>query len=212
MTIKLITVVLIYKIIKIGPFTASVSTFIIPFWFFMGDVITEVYGYKITKKIIFIALTCQFVFAFSCYGFVQLNSPADWSFGNSYSQIFGKLPRVALASFLAIVTGALINSYLLAKWKLFFKGKYFWLRCLGSTAIGEFIFTMIAYLTEFWGVTTLGVLFHLIIVSFTVKLLFSPILVYPASLFALWLKKSEGIPTDNFETPLSLTQPAFNRI
>ncbi len=193
MTIKLMTVVMIYKVISLGPFVATASTLIIPFWFFLGDVITEVYGYKKTRQIIWVALGCQFLFALVCSGFVQLSSPPDWIYQEEYLHLFSKLPRVALASFLAIIIGVFLNSYLLAKWKIFFKGKNFWLRCLGATAIGELFFTVIAYLTEFWGVIAFADIFHLIMVSFGVKMLFSPILIIPTSLMTAWLKKAEDI-------------------
>src|SRR5438552_2766771 len=79
MTIKLTTVVLIYKIITIGPFSASASTLVIPFWFVMGDVITEVYGYKVARHMIWMAIICQFIFAFACAGLIALHAPIGWS-------------------------------------------------------------------------------------------------------------------------------------
>jgi len=199
MTIKLITLVLIYKILTIGPLYASASTLIIPFWFFLGDVITEVYGYQVTRRLIWIALICQFVFAFISAGFVGLPSPTAWPQQEAYSQVLGKLPRVAIASFLAIVIGAFLNAYILTKWKILLRGKYFWLRCLGATAIGELIFTIVAFITEFWGVTSNSNLIHLMAISYSVKLLAGPILIIPVSFVAAWLKKSEGIDVYEYD-------------
>jgi len=206
MTLKLTTVMLIYKIIMIGPFPATASTVIIPFWFFLGDIITEVYGYKIIRQLIWFALICQFIFAFVCAGFVMLQSPPHWLYQDAYIQILGKLPRVAMASFLAITIGAFLNAYAISKWKIFLSGKYFWLRCLGATIIGEFVFTIIAYTTEFIGVTSTNNLIHLILVSFSIKLLAEPILILPASLLVGWIKKSERIDIYDYNTkfnPLS---------
>jgi uncharacterized integral membrane protein (TIGR00697 family) len=159
MTIKLITVVLIYKIITIGPFSASASTLVIPIWFVMGDIIAEVYGYKIARRIIFIAIICQFIFAFVCGGLISLHAPFGWAHQQAYDQVLGKLPRVAFASFLAIMTGAIINVYAISKWKILLRGKYFWLRSLGASVIGELVFTVIAYSTEFFDVVPLPELF-----------------------------------------------------
>lgn len=198
MTLKLVTVVLIYKIVSVGSFTATASTLIIPFWFFLGDIITEVYGYQVTKRLIWIALICQFIFAFICGGFVNLPSPPNWPNQAAYIQVLGKLPRVAIASFLAIIFGAFLNAYAITKWKILLRGKYFWLRCLGATAVGELVFTFVALVTEFWGVTSTSSILHLLAVSYGTKLLADPILIFPSSLLAAWLKKSEGIDTFDY--------------
>lgn len=203
MTIKLITIILIYKIIAIGPLSASASTLIIPFWFFLSDIITEVYGYDISKQIIWTAIICQFIFAFICAGLISLHSPPLWPYQSAYDQVAGKLPRVALASFFAITIAAFINAYILTKWKILLRGKYFWLRSLGATAIGELIFTVIAYLTEFLGTTSLSTLSQLMAISYSIKLLASPILVIPSALIATWIKKVEGFEIHNDSINLS---------
>lgn len=185
MTIKLTTIVLIYKIITIGPFSASASTLVMPLWFVVGDVIAEVYGYKVARQIIWMAILCQFVFAFACTGLIAFQSPSGWLHQEAYDQVLGKLPRVALASFLAILCGAFINAYAISKWKILLRGKYFWLRSLGASAVGELIFTIVAYLTEFLGVVPLANLLHLMIISYVIKLIFNPILVIPSLLLTI---------------------------
>src|SRR5689334_13532676 len=87
-TVKLITLVLIYKIITIGPFSASASTLIMPFWFVMGDIIAEAYGYKIARHMIWMALTCQFLFALTCAGLTAIDAPVGWGSYDAYQQIF----------------------------------------------------------------------------------------------------------------------------
>lgn len=193
MTIKLMTAVLIYKIISIGPFSASASTIIMPLWFVTGDIIAEVYGYKIARQMIWIAIFCQFLFAFFCAGLVSFQAPAGWPHQEAYNQVLGNLPRVALASFLAILGGAFVNAYAVSKWKILLYGKYFWLRSLGASATGELIFTVIAYLTEFSGVVPFPHLLHLMIVSYIVKLALNPILAVPSSFAVFLLKKLEKI-------------------
>jgi uncharacterized integral membrane protein (TIGR00697 family) len=200
MTIKLTTVVLIYKIITIGPFSASASTLIMPFWFVMGDVIAEVYGYKVARHVIWMALICQFIFAFACATLITLHAPSGWSHQEAYNQVLGKLPRVALASFLAIVSGAFINAYAISKWKILLRGKYFWLRSLVASSVGELVFTVVAYLTEFLGVTPLPDLLHLMIISYAIKLLLNPILVIPSSIAAFILKRLDNVDAYDFST------------
>lgn len=193
MTIKLSTVVLIYKIITIGSFTASASTLVIPFWFLTGDIIAEVYGYKIAKNTIWFALICQFIFSFICSGLINFSSPLFFQEQHAYAQVLGKLPRVATASFFAIVIGALANAYFILRWKILLKGKYFWLRSLGASSIGEFIFTFIAYITEFIDVIPFKDIMHLMMVSYVIKILLNPILIIPSSFIANMLKYLEGV-------------------
>lgn len=198
MTLKLITVVLIYKIISIGPFSASASTLVMPLWFVMGDVIAEVYGYKVARQIIWLAIFCQFVFVFVCSALISCESPLGWMHQEAYLQVFGKLPRVALASFLAIVTGAFINAYAISKWKILLHGKYFWLRSLGASAIGELVFTIVAYVTEFLGVVPVSQLLQLMLISYVIKLILNPILVIPSFLLVNMLKRLENIDIYDF--------------
>ena len=216
MTVKLITVVLIYKIISLGPFSASASTLVMPLWFVMGDVIAEVYGYKIARQIIWMAIICQFIFAFTCTTLIAVPSPGGWLNQEAYNQVLGNLPRVALASFLAIVCGAFINAYAISKWKILLKGKYFWLRSLGASAIGELVFTIIAYVTEFLGVVPLSNLLHLMAVSYAVKVILNPVLVVPSAILAFLLKRIEGIDVYDFNVnfnpfSISLNENVFKK-
>lgn len=200
MTIKLITILLIYKLVTIGPITVTAATIIIPLWFLTGDVIAEVYGYNISKQIIWAALLCQFIFAFICIFLIKLPSPIDWGHQNAYNQVLGNLPRVVSASFIAITCGAFVNAYTVAKWKLRLNGRLFWLRSLGASIIGEFVFVVISLSMEFIGVVSWQTLLHLILISFAMKLAISPILVIPSSILAAIIKKIEKI--DVYDTDL----------
>jgi queuosine precursor transporter len=199
MTIKLATLLLIYKIISIGPFIATASAVVIPVWFVLGDIITEVYGYKVARQLIWAAVICQFIFVLICFSLTSLHTPlGSWGSQDTYNQIMGKLPKVAIASFLSIISGAFINAYSISKWKILIKGKYFWLRCLGASAIGELVFTIVAYTIEFYGATSMAELFQLMTISYVVKLLLNSILIIPAAIVVAFLKHSEGIdPYDN---------------
>lgn len=170
MTVKLITVLLIYKIVTIGSISTTAATIIIPLWFLIGDVIAEVYGYNISKQIIWAALLCQFIFAFICTILINLPSPANWALQGAYDHLLGNLPRVVTASFIAIVCGAFVNAYMVAKWKVLLGGRLFWLRSLGASIIGEAVFVIISLCMEFIGVIPFQTLVQLILVSFAMKI------------------------------------------
>jgi len=213
-TLKLITVVLVYKIIRIGPFSGSASVLMIPFWFALGDIIVEVYGYRIAKQLIWTAILCQFLFSFVCAGLITIESPPAWGNQAAYSQVLGSLPRVALASSCAIMCGAFANAYFVSKWKILLKGKYFWLRSLGAAVIGEFVFTVVAYIAAFFGQTTFSTIIELISVSFFTKLALNPILSVPSVYLARYIKAIEKIDTYDFEAdfnPFKLNFASLNR-
>ncbi|CAM4418838.1 MAG: queuosine precursor transporter [Legionella sp.] len=199
MTLKLVTILLIYKVIKIGSISFTASTVVIPFWFFLGTIIAEGYGYVVARHVIWMAIIFQFIFALICTSLTYVHSP-DWVNQAAYEYIFGKLPRVTIASFIAILCGAFINAYSLAKYKILSKGKRFWLRSLKSSVIGELVFTVIAYLSEFIGMIPFQQIIYLMMISFLVKVTFSALLVVPSILATKMLKKAEGINVFDYNT------------
>jgi queuosine precursor transporter len=200
MTLKLTTILLIYKIINIGPFSASASTIIMPFWFFCGGIIAETYGYKTAKNLIWVALICQLLFALICTCGLSL----DINSHSQHDQALANLPRVTISSFLAVVSGGFINAYIITKWKIIFHGKYFWIRSLFASTIGEFVFTFVAYLCEFLGMVPFSKLMELMMFSFTVKILLNPILIIPSWMISNALRQSEqSDPDDDNVSPLN---------
>jgi uncharacterized integral membrane protein (TIGR00697 family) len=193
MTIKITTVFLIYKIVTIGSFSASASTIVIPLWFITGDIIAEIYGYKMARNLVWIAIFCQFIFAFICSSFAGIVSPDILQHQRAYEEILSGFPRVAFASFLAILLGGIFNAYVLTKWKILLDGKYFALRSIGASAIGELIFTICAYIVEFAGMTPISKIIELMAISYLVKLIINPILLIPASILTKFIKYHENI-------------------
>lgn len=187
------TAVLIYKVVTLGPLVASAATLAIPFWYFLGDIIAEVYGYKMSRRLIWSAIICQFIFAVLCTSLIKLNSPPTWLHQDAYNQVLGSLFRVSIGSFIAVFCGAFINIYALTKWKILLKGRYFWLRSIGATAVGEAIFTVVAFVIEFLGTIPTSQLIQLILASYGIKLFIAPIAATPSSMVATLLKKLEGV-------------------
>lgn len=204
MTIKITTVFLIYKIINIAGFSASASTLIIPLWFVTGDIIAEIYDYKIAKNLVWAAIICQFVFALICSAFSFIPSEAVLQNQALYEELLARFARVAFASFLAIYVGGILNAYIFSKWKIFLKGKFFLIRSIGASAIGELIFTICAYFIEFIGFTTVPKILELITLSYIIKLIISSILAFPATILTNFLKSKENLTTFNIATSKDL--------
>ena len=199
MTINITTVLLIYKIVNIAGFSASASTLIIPLWFITGDIIAEIYGYKTAKKLIWMTIFCQFIFAFICGFFSSQISPEILQNQKAYDEILARIPRVAFAGFLAIILGGIFNAYAISRWGILLKGKYFALRALGASSIGELIFTISAYLIEFTGIVSTSKLIELITISYLFKLILNLILVIPATIITKFIKHHENFSKDTKE-------------
>lgn len=195
-TIALTTVVLIYKVTTLHHFTVSASSFIIPIWFLLADIIAEVYGYQVLRKIIWATLMCEFIFVALITALIHL--PANVSDANTaaYIVLFNGLYRVFLGSIVAVVLGSFLNGYILVRWKALTRGRYFWIRSVCSSAIGEGLFTALAFTIEFFGKVPMLEMMELIIISYMVKVIFLPIAATPALFVANILKIKENLIDD----------------
>lgn len=181
------------KLVQIGPFVFSGAIFIFPISYIFGDILTEVYGYKASRKIIwsgFVAL----IFMSFCYWLVQiLPAPTFWPNQTAYEAILGSVPRIVLASIVAYFVGEFSNSFVLSKMKLWTNGKHLWMRTIGSTIVGEGFDSLIFGTIAFIGVIPFGSLALLIISGYLAKVVYEVILTPVTYIVVSRLKKAEGI-------------------
>jgi uncharacterized integral membrane protein (TIGR00697 family) len=117
-----------------------------PLAFMVLDIIAEIYGFHTAKQVIWATLAISGFFFFAgammAY-FPDPNNIPNLIPGQYYQAIFGILPRVYIATFIGMLLGSTVNAKLLSKWRILLKGKYFWARSLGASAIGDFIFIFV---------------------------------------------------------------------
>jgi len=203
-TILLMAVLLDYQFILIGTLLASASSFIISLTFFLTDVIAEVYGYHTAKQVIFSGVICLFCFSLISFFFDKLSTPSEYhQYGYAYHIILHLLFRAGIANAAAMIIGALFNIYCVNQWKIIFKGKYFWLRCLLASAIGEAIYTIFVVSLVNIDIVSFHHFTQILIVSYLLKLLFDMFAVIPAVLLATFLKRAENVRGCGFPTHLS---------
>lgn len=190
-TFLLIASLLVHKITMLFGFTVSASTFIFPFIFFFADIIAEVYGYRISKQVIWAAFVSIFVFDMLLPLLGHSPPPAFWHLQSDYDTVLDPLPRVFLGDFLALNVGSLLNVYLITRWKILTKGRFFWIRSIGSTAVGEAIFNILAFSIIFINVIPFPALIEAMTVSYILKVLFAIVAAYPAYIFVVIIKKIE---------------------
>lgn len=199
-TLILAADVLIYKIVQFGSLTLTVGSLVTPFWFVMTDIIAEVYGYQIARRLIWSGIACGFLFTLICVTLIHFPSPENWPYQPAYDQVLGKLMRVFIGSIAGVIIGAFTNTYLITKWKLLVQGKYFWLRSIGSSATGQLAFTVITLLFDLSGILPFNQITQLILISFTIKLTLTLLFAMPSSIIVYYLKKLENIDVYDYRT------------
>jgi uncharacterized integral membrane protein (TIGR00697 family) len=181
------------KIVQIGPFSFDGGTILFPLAYIFGDILTEVYGYRMSRRVIWTGFASALIMSIVFIIVGKLPSAPDWNNQAAYDQILGLTPRLVVASLLAYLAGEFSNSYTLARMKVSTNGRWLWLRTIGSTLIGEGVDTMIFVLVAFWGILPRDLLIAVIVSNYVfkvgVEVLATP-LTYSAVRF---LKRSEGV-------------------
>ena len=157
------------KLIELGPIITDGGAILFPLVYIVGDILSEVYGFKAARRVILMAFAVSILAAATFY-IVQLAPPAsDWENQVAFESILGFVPRIVLASVIAFLVGQLLNSYVLVKIKERTREKNLWLRLMGSTAVGQFADSLIFCTIAFYGVITGAEFLNYLIVGYLYK-------------------------------------------
>lgn len=178
-----------YKLVSFSFYTFSAGTLICPIWYLIGDLITELFGYKITRNLIFITNFVFILFSLLFSLIIKLPSPEYWSHQSDYNYVIGNLPKIAVLGVLGIILGGLFNSFLLSKLRVLVKGKFFALRSFFSGILGHCIFIIIVAPILFWGTMPFNKIVQFMLESLLTKTIMLMILVYPNALVLYILKR-----------------------
>jgi len=188
------------KAITVGFLSFDGGTFLFPIAYIFGDILTEVYGFKRARRVVWIGFACEALMAitFSLVGLAPA-SP-DYPYQKDFMHILGLTPRIAIASLTAYFFGEFVNSVTLAKMKIFTKGRFLWTRTVGSTVIAELIDTSIFMFIGFFGVFPLSLLFSIIISGYFLKVIMEVIFTPVTYRIVNFLKKKEHEDYYDFKT------------
>ena len=178
-SVLLISNVASSKIVDLKWFTFDGGTLLFPLSYIFGDILTEVYGYKNSRSVIwmgfFMALLMSVIFIIVG----KLPAASGWNNQVAYDAILGLTPRIVCASLIAYFFGEFSNSFVLAKMKILTKGKWLWTRTIGSTVVGELVDSTLFIMVAFFGILPGTLLLTLIISNYlfktAVEILFTPI-------------------------------------
>jgi uncharacterized integral membrane protein (TIGR00697 family) len=142
-----------------GNVTFGAGILFFPIAYFFGDILTEVYGYAYDRRAVWAGFTALAFAAIMAQAVIAL-PVAPGSYMANYQQgmetVFGNSWRVALASMIAFWCGSFVNSFTLAKMKVWTHGRYLWMRTIGSTASGELVDSSLFYMLAFYGLWPLN--------------------------------------------------------
>lgn len=190
--ILLISNIVSAKIISFGIFAFAGGIIVFPISYIFGDILTEVYGYKRSRKVIWLGFAANLLMAAVFILVQRLPSAPFWHGQASYDQILGQTPRIVVASLLGYFAGEFSNSFVLAKMKILTKGKWLWSRTIGSTVVGELVDTIIFITIAFWGILPQNALVTVILSNYIVKSLIEVVLTPLTYVVVGWLKKAES--------------------
>ncbi len=135
----------------IGAVAFGAGALFFPISYIFGDVLTEVYGYARSRRVIWAGFGGLAFAAFMAWVVVHLPSAPFWHNQPAYEIAFGSTWRIAAASLFAFLCGEFVNSYVLAKMKIRTGGRWLWTRTIGSTIFGEGVDSLLFYPLAFWG-------------------------------------------------------------
>ncbi len=186
------------KVVTLGWFTVPAAIFVFPVSYIFGDILTEVYGYRVARRVIWLAFFCNLIFVFFAWIGQLLPPAAFWGNQESYKSILGLAPRILAASLCGYLVGEFANSFVLARMKIITRGRWLWSRTIGSTLVGQAldtsIFITLGYIGT--GANVPQMILHHWLFKIGIETVCTP------ATYAIvnWLKRKEGIDTYDRQT------------
>jgi uncharacterized integral membrane protein (TIGR00697 family) len=176
------------KLIAVGPLITDGGAFLFPLVYVVGDVLSEVYGWRATRRVVWLAFALSALAALT-FWLVQLAPPAaDWPNQAAFEAVLGFVPRIVVASLAGFLVGQLLNAWVLVRIKARTDERRLWVRLLGSTAVGQFADTLVFCTIAFYGVITGWTFVNYVITGYLYKVVVE-VLVLPVTYRVIALVK-----------------------
>jgi hypothetical protein len=188
------------KLVDLFGLILPAAIFIFPLSYITGDVLTEVYGYRQARKVIWLGFLCNVIVVAAIWIAQILPGASFWDGQGAYERILGYTPRILIASFLAYLVGEFANSFVLAKIKIATQGRWLWLRTIGSTLVGQGLDSVVFISLAFAGTIPFHALTQAIVTQWLAKSAYEAAVTPFTYLVVNFLKRKEGIDTYDHET------------
>ena len=139
------------KVSQVAGYSFGTAVIFFPISYIFGDILTEVYGYARTRRVIWAGFAALGFASVMSWAVLALPPAPGWPHQGAYAVVYGQTPRIVAASLTAFWAGDFVNSYVLAKLKLKTAGRFLWLRTIGSTVVGQGVDSLIFYPLAFLG-------------------------------------------------------------
>ena len=183
------------KLIQMGGLVFPAGVVIFPISYIFGDVLTEVYGYRRARVVIWLGFICNLLAVAAIWLAQILPAASFWQGQDAFVQILGYTPRLLLASFLAYLLGEFANSFVLARLKIATAGKWLWLRTIGSTLVGEGLDSIVFISLAFAGTIQAAGLLTAILTQWLIKSTYEAAATPLTYLVVNFLKRTESLDT-----------------
>src|SRR6266850_7839046 len=188
------------KLVAAGNLTLTAGIVLFPISYIVGDVLTEVWGYAATRRVIWLGFACNALMVAAIWAGGALPPAPFWKGQAAYDEILGQAPRILLASFVAYLFGEFANSYVLAKMKIMTRGRWLWTRTIGSTVVGQALDTVVFVALAFGGSVPAGALTGIMVGQWIAKVLYEAAATPLTYAAVAWLKASERTDTYDYHT------------
>lgn len=193
LTIYLISASVSYRMVSFGNFQLSGPPLIFPLSYAISDIIAEVYGLSIAKKIIWLTLIFELLYAAIIQLIIVTPFPSNWQHHEDYDIVFGNLLLFVISGFFAVIFSSFINIYLITKWKVMLYGKHLAFRSLMSSLIGGFFLVAIIVVFAYSKLDISMQSLKLFSNIYLWEALYSLILTIPVYFLSVFLKKKEQL-------------------
>lgn len=211
-----------------GMFIYGAGILFFPLGYVIGDVLTEIYGFARARRVIWTGFAAMIFLAFMSYVVVSLpafdgwacaasgfdgdgplasttdpNGPSGAICQQTYVSVFGNAWRIVVASIVAFWAGEFVNSYVMAKMKVWTKGRALWTRTIGSTVVGQGVDSLIFYPIAFYGIWTTQAVITVMVTNWLLKVFWEAALTPVTYAVVGWLKNVEGVDLFDTQTDFS---------
>ncbi|VVC76994.1 hypothetical protein AQUSIP_23210 [Aquicella siphonis] len=182
-----------FKLVSVGHFTFPAGLVFFPVTYLFDDILTEVYGFKISRRIIWSALFANLIVLLGAWLTTYLPPSPDWHDQAAYALIYQATPRIFIASTVAYFFGEFSNSILLAKLKILMSGRHLWLRALASTSVGVGIDTILFTHIAFFSLIPYSAVWDIIFTMYLAKVIYEACAIPLTYKMANYLKRKDNV-------------------
>lgn len=197
----------ILSFLNISTLTFPAALIFFPLTYNLDDTLTEVYGFEISRYIIWVGLVCNAILSFGIFLSIKTSPASFWAYQNEYEAILGSTYRIFFASFFATFFGEFCNAIILSKIKVLTSGKWLWLRIITSSSIGVAVDSIIFCIIAFSGILTYQTIKTMIFTQYIFKISYEILALPITYLITGYLKHKDKIDFYDYSTnfnPFSL--------